>query len=292
MLSEPGSPVVALPYPESAARALGLAAERCDWLERAPGPRPSPTRTSRGPHDRRRGARRSPGRWLPPHQLARCSRHTASRSSPSGRGHRGRGRGRCPRARLPGRRQDRRAGGPQDRDRRRRARSRDEAQVRDAVERIGAPVIVQPFLTSGTELLAGVVQDPVFGPLIAFGPGGALAELIGDAGFRLAPLTGARARELVTDGKAGTRCRFPGAAPADAGALVDLLLASDASRRTFRRSPSSTSIRSSPARTVASRWTLACASPPPTRRRASRAGEKRMPGVRGDRVRRFTCSNR
>ena len=37
MLTEPGSPVVALPYPESAARALAFACERSDWLERAPG---------------------------------------------------------------------------------------------------------------------------------------------------------------------------------------------------------------------------------------------------------------
>ena len=38
----------------------------------------------------------------------------------------------------------------------------------------------------------------MFGPLVAFGPGGALAELIGDAGFRLAPLTDLDADELVT----------------------------------------------------------------------------------------------
>ena len=80
---------------------------------------------------------------------------------------------------------------------------RDEPQVRAAVERIGAPVIVQPYLKGGVELLAGVVQDPVFGPLVAFGPGGVLAELIGDASFRIAPLTDVDAEELVTGGKAG-----------------------------------------------------------------------------------------
>ena len=37
------------------------------------------------------------------------------------------------------------------------------------------------MLRGGTELLAGLVQDPVFGPLVAFGPGGVFAELIGDA---------------------------------------------------------------------------------------------------------------
>ncbi|MDX6513533.1 MAG: hypothetical protein QOE36_3037, partial [Gaiellaceae bacterium] len=66
---------------------------------------------------------------------------------------------------------------------------RDADAVRAAVERIGAPVIVQPLVRGGAELLVGAFQDPVFGPLVALGPGGTLAELIGDASFRLAPLT-------------------------------------------------------------------------------------------------------
>jgi acyl-CoA synthetase (NDP forming) len=99
------------------------------------------------------------------------------------------------------------------------------ASVREAVARIGVPVVVQPMLRGGAELLAGVVQDPVFGPLVAFGPGGVFAELIGDAGFRIAPLTDVDAAELVTSGKAGRLVAgFRGAAPSDAGALADLVL--------------------------------------------------------------------
>ena len=65
----------------------------------------------------------------------------------------------------------------------------------------------------------------MFGPLVAFGPGGALAELIGDAGFRLAPLTDLDADELVTEGKAGRLVAgFRGAPAADAGALGDLVV--------------------------------------------------------------------
>jgi acyl-CoA synthetase (NDP forming) len=101
----------------------------------------------------------------------------------------------------------------------------DEAAVLDAAERIGAPLLVQPFVRGGAELLAGAVQDPVFGPLVAFGPGGVLAELIGEAQFRLAPLTGLDAEELVHSGKAGRLVAgFRGTPPADQGALVDLLL--------------------------------------------------------------------
>jgi acetyl coenzyme A synthetase (ADP forming)-like protein len=101
----------------------------------------------------------------------------------------------------------------------------DEAEVRAAAERVGMPVLVQPMVRGGAELLAGAVQDPVFGPLVAFGPGGVFAELIGQAQFRLAPLTDLDARELVRSGKAGRLVGgFRGAAPADEDALVDLLV--------------------------------------------------------------------
>jgi acyl-CoA synthetase (NDP forming) len=101
---------------------------------------------------------------------------------------------------------------------------RDKGQVHAAVGRIGAPVIVQPHLSGGTELLAGAVQDPVFGPLVAFGPGGVMAELIGEAAFRIAPLTDIDAEELVFAGKTGRLVRgFRGAPAADPDALLDLL---------------------------------------------------------------------
>ena len=79
----------------------------------------------------------------------------------------------------------------------------DEEAVRAAAERIGPPVIVQPMVEAGVELLAGIVQDPTFGPLVAFGPGGVLAELIGEAGFRIAPLTDVDAEELLRQEKTG-----------------------------------------------------------------------------------------
>jgi acetyl coenzyme A synthetase (ADP forming)-like protein len=102
---------------------------------------------------------------------------------------------------------------------------RDRDAVRVAAERIGAPLLVQPLVAGGVELLVGSVQDPVFGPLIALGPGGTLAELIGDAAFRLTPLTDLDADELVRIGKAGKLLAgFRGAPPAELSAVVDLLL--------------------------------------------------------------------
>jgi acetate---CoA ligase (ADP-forming) len=97
-------------------------------------------------------------------------------------------------------------------------------EVREAAQRIGPPVLVQPMLEGSAELLAGIVQDPVFGPLVAFGPGGIFAELIGQADFRTAPLTDEDAQELVTSGKAGELVRgFRGKPAADEQALTDLL---------------------------------------------------------------------
>jgi len=102
---------------------------------------------------------------------------------------------------------------------------RDSYAVREAAQRIGAPLLIQPMVRSGVEVLVGAVQDPVFGPLIALGPGGTLAELIGDAAFRLTPLTDYDAQELARTGKAGTLLAgFRGAAPADGEAVEDLLL--------------------------------------------------------------------
>lgn len=100
----------------------------------------------------------------------------------------------------------------------------DDTAVRTAVERIGCPVVVQPMISGGAELLAGVVQDRVFGPLVAFGPGGVFAELIGEATFRIAPLTDIDAMELVTGGKAGRLVGgFRGAPAGNVAALTDLV---------------------------------------------------------------------
>jgi acyl-CoA synthetase (NDP forming)/RimJ/RimL family protein N-acetyltransferase len=94
-----------------------------------------------------------------------------------------------------------------------------------ALDRIGYPAVLQPMVSGGIELLAGVVQDPVFGPVVAFGPGGTMAELIGGTAFATLPLTDVDAAELVTSGKAGELVTgFRGRPAADVNALVDLVV--------------------------------------------------------------------
>ena len=80
------------------------------------------------------------------------------------------------------------------------------------------------MLSGGAELLAGVVQDPMFGPLVAFGPGGVLAELIGEAASGSHRCPTSTRYELVEAGKAGVLVRASAVLRADKPALVDLLL--------------------------------------------------------------------
>jgi acetate---CoA ligase (ADP-forming) len=101
----------------------------------------------------------------------------------------------------------------------------DTAALDAALDRVGYPAVMQPMVSGGIELLAGVVQDPVFGPVVAFGPGGTMAELIGGTAFATLPMTDVDAQELVASGKAGDLVAgFRGRAAADTGALVDLVV--------------------------------------------------------------------
>jgi acyl-CoA synthetase (NDP forming) len=52
-------------------------------------------------------------------------------------------------------------------------------------------VLVQPMVSGGTEVMIGMTQDPLFGPLSAFGLGGIHVEILGDVCFRVTPLTAA-----------------------------------------------------------------------------------------------------
>ena len=74
--------------------------------------------------------------------------------------------------------------------------------------------LVQPMLTAGVECLVGVVADPIFGPLIAFGSGGVNAEVFGDVAFRLHPLTDVDAEELIASVKVATLLRGYRGSPA------------------------------------------------------------------------------
>jgi acyl-CoA synthetase (NDP forming)/GNAT superfamily N-acetyltransferase len=77
----------------------------------------------------------------------------------------------------------------------------------------------------GVEVVVGVVQEPVFGPLVVFGLGGAAAELLGGRAARLSPLTDADAADMIRGAGAAPLLFGRGdRPPADTAALAGLLL--------------------------------------------------------------------
>ena len=86
-------------------------------------------------------------------------------------------------------------------------------------------VLVQPMITGGVEVIIGVVQEPVFGPVVVFGLGGVATEVLGDHSARLAPLTGADADAMIRSIRAASLLSgHRGAPAADLAALSDALL--------------------------------------------------------------------
>jgi acyl-CoA synthetase (NDP forming) len=86
-------------------------------------------------------------------------------------------------------------------------------------------VVVQPMLGGAIEVMAGITQDDLFGPLVAFGLGGVHVEVLGDVQFRVAPLTDRDAADMVR-GIRGARLLegYRGKPAADIAAIEDLLL--------------------------------------------------------------------
>ncbi len=103
----------------------------------------------------------------------------------------------------------------------------DEAAVREAYRAVTAAaagitsdVLISPMRTGGTELLVGVLRDPMWGPVLAVAVGGIFVEVLQDSVLAPLPVTPAQARRMLATlrGRAlldGAR----GAAPADLDAL-------------------------------------------------------------------------
>jgi acyl-CoA synthetase (NDP forming) len=86
-------------------------------------------------------------------------------------------------------------------------------------------VLVSELVRDGIEMVLGVAQDPLFGPVVMCGLGGVLVEVLGDVSFRVPPFSRDEAARMVGElrGRAlldGVR----GAKPADVDALLDAIM--------------------------------------------------------------------
>ncbi len=113
----------------------------------------------------------------------------------------------------------------------------DEAAVRAAYDDIVAAVkerqpkariegvAVQAMARPGTEVIVGMSKDPQFGPVLMFGLGGVLVEVLKDVAFRIVPLTPRDAGQMVREIKGYPVLEgYRGHDPADVARLEQAIL--------------------------------------------------------------------
>jgi acetyltransferase len=86
-------------------------------------------------------------------------------------------------------------------------------------------ILVSPMARSGVEVIIGTKYDDQFGPIIMYGLGGIMVEILKDVAFRVLPLSPSGARKMIEETKS-----FPilngvrGTPPCDKKALQKLLV--------------------------------------------------------------------
>lgn len=60
-------------------------------------------------------------------------------------------------------------------------------------------ISVQKMARAGVEIIIGMTKDAQFGPVLMFGLGGVLVEVLKDVSFRIVPLTKRDAREMIKE---------------------------------------------------------------------------------------------
>ncbi len=86
-------------------------------------------------------------------------------------------------------------------------------------------VSVQNMARPGVEVIIGMSKDPQFGPVLMFGLGGILVEVLKDVSFRIVPLNKRDAREMIKEIKGYPILEgYRGQEPANVAVLEDYLL--------------------------------------------------------------------
>ena len=277
VMSADGAPPGAFAYPESAARALGLAARRASWLRRPAGVVPTLEGVDRAAASSliAEALALTDDLWLEPREARELltayglplveERYAATPQAASLA---------ATELRVPGRRQVRGGGRAQDgvgrrsrpppRRRERRARSRADRWPRRC------PVVHH----RGRRAPAGAIEDPVFGPLVSFGPAGVSpSDRLTCSRWRRSPtstpISWSRvgSRQLVAGWRGGS-------SPLTAPPSPTRRIASQGSSSSIPRWPSSTRPRSSPGLSAASQSTHASGCGDRVRPALSRPGER------------------
>ena len=86
-------------------------------------------------------------------------------------------------------------------------------------------VAVQRMEKPGIEVIIGMTTDPQFGPVLMFGLGGVMVEILKDVAFRVVPINERDARQMVHEIKGFPLLEgYRGSDPADISKLEQLLL--------------------------------------------------------------------
>jgi acyl-CoA synthetase (NDP forming) len=86
-------------------------------------------------------------------------------------------------------------------------------------------VTVQKMARQGLEIIIGMTKDAQFGPVIMFGLGGILVEVLKDVSFRIVPLEKRDAAEMITEIKGFPILKgYRGQEPANVPFLEDLIV--------------------------------------------------------------------
>jgi len=86
-------------------------------------------------------------------------------------------------------------------------------------------VAVQGMAKTGTEIIMGMIRDASFGPVVMFGLGGVLVEVLKDVSFRIVPIEQADAAEMTGEIQGRKLLEgYRGQDPADVACLQDMLV--------------------------------------------------------------------
>lgn len=86
-------------------------------------------------------------------------------------------------------------------------------------------VSVQKMARPGVEVIIGMSKDAQFGPVLMFGLGGVLVEILKDVSFRIVPLVKRDAAEMIRDIKGYPLLEgYRGQEPVDVANLEDMIL--------------------------------------------------------------------